>query len=462
MLSGKLGTVAVGYGLWQVLTMVRVFALAMILPTAEFGLIAAITIIVLFSETGIDPRWDNFLIKANRSEQREHQGTIQTLYLMKGLVVAALIYLTAGVVSSLFQAVDHRFSFQIIAIIPVMSGFMHTDYRRQQADNNFNPEIFMINIGEIACLLVSLPLAFALETHFAGVAGLIARTATMTVVTHVTSQEKYRLEFDRSKVPTLLSYGTPLIFNSVIMYSSAQIDRVTVGIFTDPAKLGVYSLLLQVISAPAAVIMRATGNVALPLLTAAQRDPDRDEKARVLVEKGLIGIGFLFALFAILFVADVIGLLLGARYKPEAMLVLVVALSAAFRIMRVWPTQVALSRHQTKQVLNNTLTRAAVMPLSVLAGYSGLGLVAVSGAMLLGEAVSFIVAVLGIADRDRDGSLSIWRDTLQSIAVLTLAGIFVIELDGGVIGFAVKILVAGTVLALMGRKLSRAYKIYRS
>lgn len=462
MVSKKIGTVAVGYGAWQALTMVRVFALAMILPTAEFGLIAAITIIVLFSETGIDPRWDNFLIKANRAEQVSYQGTIQTLYLFKGIIVSALLFLTAGISSTLFQAKDHVSSFQIIAIIPIISGFMHTDYRRQQSDNNFRPEILMLVIGEIACILVALPLAYALGTHVAGVAGLVARTTTMTIVTHVTSQEKYRLEFDRSKIPTLFSYGTPLVFNSVIMYASGQIDRVTVGIFTDPAKLGIYSLLLQVISAPAAVLMRALGNIALPMLTAARSDADRDKKAQALVENGFVGVGFLFALLAILFVSDVIGLVLGARYKPEPMLVLVVALAAAFRIMRVWPTEVALSRQKTRLVLNNTMVRAAVVPLSVLAGYSGLGLVAVSGVMLLGETASFIASVMGLGRRDRDEVFLTWRNIALSVAVLALAGFFIVEVDGGIVGILIKILMSGILLAVAGRHILWSYRAYAS
>lgn len=460
MLSGKLGTVAVGYTIWQALTMARVFALVMILPTDEFGLIAAITIIVLFCEIGIDPRWDIFLIKAHRSEQREYQGTIHALYLIKGIIVAALMYLTSSMSSSLFHAADHGFSFQIIAIIPLISGFMHTDCKRQQADSNFKPEIFMINAGEIAYIIASLPLAYLLETHFAGVVGLIARSSAMTIATHITRQREYRIEFDASKLSTLFSFGTPLFFNGVIMYLSAQIDRVTVGIFTDPASLGVYSMILQVINAPAAVIMRATGNVTLPLLAAAHNDVDRDKKARVLVENGLIGIGFLFALFAILFVSDVIGLLLGARYKPEVTLVLAVALSAAFRIMRVWPTQVALSQHRTKQVLGNTLTRAALMPLSVLAGYSGLGLVAVSSAMLLGEMISFVVAVRGITDPSRDGFFSVWRNTIMSIAILMLAGAFVIALSGSVIGVVMRILIAASFLTLIARKIFKSYRAY--
>lgn len=137
----------------------RTVILSRMLAPNDFGLAIAITVVLSFAELVSDFGLDRFLISRARDDDREALAAAHALQLVRGLVIAALIWIGARWIGRLFGSPAHAADFQWCAAILALRAFAHLDVKQVQRALRFAPEAAASLAARLAALVAVYPAA---------------------------------------------------------------------------------------------------------------------------------------------------------------------------------------------------------------------------------------------------------------------------------------------------------------
>jgi O-antigen/teichoic acid export membrane protein len=231
----------------RALGVLSTFVLAHILVPADFGLIALATsfsgAIDTFSEVGMKEA----LVRSTLSS-REAYDTAFTLSLIRGVITSAILAASAEMVARIFG--DPRL-FLIILILAVMllvnclENVGVADFRR---DLNFHREFQLFILPRFAQVVVTIVLAITLANYWALVAGLVTSRVLQTIASYAMHPYRPRLSLKEWRDFVSFSIWTWLLSLAEIIKDRCVI--MVIGGMLNPAKLGLYSLGLEIAVLP--------------------------------------------------------------------------------------------------------------------------------------------------------------------------------------------------------------------
>lgn len=369
----------------QASALVRYVILARILGPEQLGLAAMLVLTAQFFESISDTGADRFVVQDPDGDKPQMLGVVHLAMALRGLAIAAGIFVTAGLVSRLYGAPMIAPALQVLAIAPLISGFLNLDMRRAQRGDDFRPESYVTIFGEVASVAVSAAAAFIVRDHTAVLYGLIARAMVMVATSHIVSRQSYGWAFGWPEARRFSSFAGPLAINGLFLYFGSQGDRLIVANGLGAAALGEYSAILLLIFNPTSAVARFVMNMHLPPISKL-RDDDAALRARGDTLGGqnlLLAVGAMAGFAAVgPLIAPVLYGPLGVQpYTTFAFLGVV----QAARLLRCWPTTMALALGRSGEVMTNNIVRVVALPLAVLANQHWPSLAAILGAFYLGE-----------------------------------------------------------------------------
>lgn len=396
-----LADLALGHGAGQLLGLARNFAVARLLGPEDFGVAATFAATIALVEATTDVGLDRYLVQTIRGEDAGLQRTVHGLMAGRALMTALVLFLLADPIAALFGAPETAAGFRWLALAPLMRGFAHTDAKRLQRGLSFRREAAIMAASQAAALLVAVALAFALRSWWAMLWGVLAHAATQVAMTHALARRPYRLGLAQAELRGALAFGWPLTLNGVVMALAAQGDRVVVASALGMAELGVYAAATILTTAMVGTAMQVVSGAALPWLSAAQTD-----RPAFLGRHAAMGAGW--ALVAALVFPpltllgdDLTALVFGAAFRPAPLLMATVALAAALRLLRAWPSGAAMALGDTRAILLGNALRPFGLLAAALAAWLGQGAAGVAAGMALGELAATLA--LGWRLRARHG-----------------------------------------------------------
>lgn len=367
----------------EIAALLRSIALAWGIGADNLGraLILALTLRLaeMLSDVGIE----RLVQVSPRRAEADFMAALQGASLVRGLAVAGLMVLIAYPMAASFEDGASAASFACLALVPLLRGFLHLDYRRAEAERRFGPMALVEGMAAVV-MLAALPVMVALFGDARAMVGLILVQVTGQVVfSHLVAERRYALRLDREVIGQVWHFGAPLVLNAGLMFLAVQADRFIVAGFYGWAEVAAYGVAFQLASLPAQI----AGRAAASSLTAALAGPQGAQVlTQAMVQFSLLAL--CFALGFALVAPWAIGQVYGAQMQPSATLALGLGLAAGLRILRTPLSVRAVAVGRTGDPARANLWRAAALVPALAVAVLGLPLALIALAAAAGEAAA--------------------------------------------------------------------------
>ena len=383
-----------GQAVTQALSFARNIIIARLLNPEDMGIAATFAITITLLEMISNLAVDMLLVQAKDGDDPVFQGTAHLYQVFRGLFVGLVIFTCAPIITLLFKTPQAEWAFRLVALVPVLRGFMHLDWKRLQRKMQYRSAVLVEVIPQAVITLAAFPMAIWLGDYSTVLWLVLTQTAIGLLVSHLFSQRTYRLNWDRKYATRLLIFGWPLLLNGLLMFGALQGDRLIIGTFYPMTELGVYSVAFSLALMLASILAKISTSLFLPLL-AKMQDQQIEFRGRYFITVQVLAlIGGVVALPFITAGGHLIVLFFGKQYIAAFDFAPWLGALLVARIFRLAPTIAALARSDTKNSMHANLFRFAGVVAAILAGWQHLSLSAIIICGIGGEVLALLFATL--------------------------------------------------------------------
>lgn len=369
----------------------RSIILARLLGAEELGKTMLLALSLRLVEMASDVSVERFMAQAPDGGSARLQANLQGMAALRGVVLALVMLALAWPLSALFADGPATYSYALLALAPLLRGFLHLDYRRRERRFDYRGQVIVDGGAALAMLANAPVLALYFGDHRALVGVILIQTATQVVLSHLLAERRYRLGFERLAMLRVWAFGAPLIGNAGLMFLTFQADRLIVAGWFSWAELGLYGVALQLALLPAQIAGRAAASLLAPAFR-------RAIAAGGLARAAAPSLRFYMALAALfllgygLLASPLMVAVYGADFTAEPALIWALGLAAAIRIARTPVSQLAVALGRTAIPLRGNVLRALAILPALAAAVFGAPLYALALAAAAGEALAALRA----------------------------------------------------------------------
>jgi len=133
-------------------------------------------------------------------------------------------------------------------------------------------KLTIVNVmGDATGLVVSVVWALLSPTAWALVAGRVGTALAFVLVSHIMSDRRPGMRWERRAAREILIFGSGIFLSSATYFFSNESERLVVGKFASLAELGCFSLALSMSYPAFGIMQRVISNVFFPMISATAR-----------------------------------------------------------------------------------------------------------------------------------------------------------------------------------------------
>jgi O-antigen/teichoic acid export membrane protein len=287
--------------------------LARLLTPEDFGVIAAATMVISFSQVFWEAGMGKALIQ-RREDVREASDVAFWINIALGILVAGLIFLAAEPVAShIFKDERVNLVLQVMVLQVILASLVSVHTALLQKEFRFQ-ELFWVRLLTVALpAFASIPLAMYGWSYWALVAGTLIGQAIQTLMLWRVHEWRPSWAFDLRVAREMAGFGAWVGLSGLLGWFYVWADALVVGMYLGAHELGLYRTGGQ-------ISMLVFGMIFSPLLPVLYSQFSATRKNRIQSIEEMLRTAHLMALFAfplaaIIFLArNEIGLLFGVRW----------------------------------------------------------------------------------------------------------------------------------------------------
>lgn len=389
-----------GYALAQIFSFARNALVAHWLSKGDFGIAAAILVVLQTIETLSDLGADRLLVQARDGDDPRLVGTAHTTFVVRGVLTAAVIALFSAPAAAFFRVPDAAWAFAAAALVPLLRGFVHLDSRLAQRRLDNRPQMLIEMAPQALALALAIPVLH-LEATYAAVLWLAIIQATAAVLaSHVAAQSPYRLNLDRQHLQRLVAFGWPIWASAFPLVAVYQGDRMLIGRMIGMEGLAAYTTAFLITMVPGLIAAKIANALMLPLLAETRDDARRFTRRFVLMAEATALGAALYLVVFIVAGGALLPIAFGENYAGLGGLVGWLAGMWALRMLQAVPGAALLAKGITAPFFTAGMIRACGLVLAFVAIRTGLGLPGAAAAGTIAEfaSLAYVSARLNRAD----------------------------------------------------------------
>lgn len=410
LLSGNLVT--------SVVLFARMIIVARLITVADFGIASTFMVSVMIMQLLSNLGLNQMIIQASDGDDAELQKALQGIQAMRGIISAILLFLLARPMAEFLGQGEITWAYQVLALVPILTGFTHFDVFRQQRQMRYKAFMVTQIVPPVLSLALIWPLAYIFGDWQVMLWSIMAQWVANLVLTHVVAERRYAISFDSEILKRGVRFGWPLLVNGVMLFLIFQGERMIVGRELGMAELGIFSMTLSLVQTPMGAVIRAVHQFLLPQL-AATKDDDIgfNEVATITLQASALAMAVM-VVGAFLLGPPLVLLALGERYRPVNDLLVMMTTIELIRSVRAGLGQVALARARTGNSAISNIPRVLAIGLAWYLLSHGAGFSTVLTVGLGGEITCFGLALF-LAHRFAGMALApIWPSTALLMALV--------------------------------------------
>ena len=341
-----------GYGIQQILRFGNKMLLARILLPEIFGLSALVDVFILgltfFSDIGINLS----IIQNKRGDEPRFLDTAWTIQMLRGVGLFLVTALLAVPVSNFYGVEILRVVLPVAALSAVFNGLNST----QLATANrklLMKELTLIELASyITGIIVMGVWAYLSPTIWAIVAGNLTTNFLRMVFSHtVLPGHRNRLAWDRGVWDEIYKFGRWVFVSTSLAFLAGQSDRLIIGKLMNATFLGIYSIAFMLASMVNQGIMQLGHKVFFPSYSRLVRE--NPEQLYGVLRKARMAMIILNALAVLTFLTFgrwMIPTLFGENFAAAAWMLQIIAIGTMVGVLSVTYDHVLIAKGQTQPV----------------------------------------------------------------------------------------------------------------
>lgn len=386
------GVLTLGNGISALSSFLRNIIIARLISVEDFGIASLFALTMSAAEMASYLAVDKIIIQDKNGDNERFQSSGHAFLILRGLFGGLVLFLIAEYVANFFNVPQATLAFQVLAIIPIIKGFLHLDVARFQRDMNFLPVVMAETLPQVVILLISIPLALWQRNYEVVVWLILIQTIAHVVLSHVFAKRKYTIGWDNNDIARMYKFGWPLLINGVVMLAIFQGDKAIVGKAYSMEVLGWYSAAFIMTLSPALIINKVLYSLMLPWLSAVREEiPLFTNRSLLAINYCLIS-GLILSIFYSVFGSELLILLFGVEYYDGGKIVALLAFMQFIRVAKAGPMLVAMSIGDTKNPMYSNLVRGLAFLIAVLFAWQGSDIITIVIIGLLGELSAFVIS----------------------------------------------------------------------
>ena len=382
-----------GNAIGALCTFGRNIIITRMISVEDYGIAAtfALTMALVQMSTGLGV--DRLIVQAVDGNKPRLQATVQAFNILRGLILAIIMYAVASPIAHLFSLPELIWAFQWLAVLPLITGFIHMDIARFQRESRFGALAISESVPQVLAVAVSAPLALYFGDYRVMLWIITLQAISSVVITFMLAERKYRVALDREYIHQIFSFGWPLMLNGILMFGIFQADRGIVGIAYNMEELGWFSAAFTLTMFPAILMMRTAQNLMTPLIAKNQTDDVLLAQSAVASIKAFLILGMLITVGLAIGGPSLSVVLFGEKYLQGAYIIPWLALMHGMRMVKAGPITVAIACGKTKLPLYSNIVRSIAILFALYAVWQGWGVTGIVIGGIVGETLAVIFAV---------------------------------------------------------------------
>jgi O-antigen/teichoic acid export membrane protein len=322
----------------------------------------------------------------------EFQAAMQGFSVLRGCVNALILFLLAGPLAQFFDIPEVLWAFQLIAVVPLVAGFVHFDVHRLSRQMNFLPSVMIAILPPIGSLISVWPFYVMFGDYRTLLFAIFVQMSLTVLVSHIFAKRRYRITFDGAVIMRSLRFGWPLMVGGALMFVVFNGERGIIGRELGLETLALFSMALSLTLTPTLVIARSTLSFFLPQLSAALGSKSYAGLTTATFQTHIL-LGCTMVVGVALLGGPFLYAVLGEKYAAAIPLLTLLAVVQAFRVFEAGCAIVALAAAHTKNEMMANIVRVALLPVAWIVVSNGGDVRTVIWIGMLGEAAGFAVGL---------------------------------------------------------------------
>ncbi|MCH9808766.1 MAG: oligosaccharide flippase family protein [Alphaproteobacteria bacterium] len=400
------------------------------LSQGDFGIAAAITLMLQLVDSLSDIGADRLIIQAHDGDNPVLQSTAHTTLVIRGAITSLLLYLAAGPTTAFFAIPEARWAFECASLAPFLKGFLHLDARRYQRRLKNRGQVLIELLPQAAALALTIPLLYAIGDYSVIVWLSLSQALFAFATSHAIAERPYKLSANNEFMRRLIAFGWPIWLSAFPLAAVYQGDRMIVVRMLGIDELAAFTTAFMITMVPGLLAARVGNALMLPLLSEV-RAHSRQFRRRFLTMLQITAI--LAATYSAVFIAaggEILPIAFGANYSGLGIVVSWLAVMWAIRMLQAVPGMALMAKGDTQPLLWAGLVRATGLPLAIVAIELGHGLAGAAVAAALSEGLSLIY-VMWRTSRHAGPDLTTSRSIAVLFALAATSGLSVVTAAGG-------------------------------
>ncbi len=379
-------------GALRVITILRMAVLARILTKTSLGVFGIVTMVLalleIATETGI-----NIFLMQEKGKIDKYIDTAWVLSIIRGIIIALLIVVTAPWISTFFNSPDTLNLLYLLALAPLIRGFINPAIITFLKELKFGREfalrgsIFALETG------VSVLVCWYTRSPVGLIWGLIASAIFEVILSWCFISPRPKFALNPVSCRLILSRGKWVMGFGLLDYLFTQSDNIVVGKLLGEAPLGVYQYAYKVSTTPVSEIVdvfyRATFPIFSKMSAGGKNLKNAVVKTVVTVNILTIGLGLAIWLFA----KPIILILFGINWLDAVPVLKVLAFLGIARGIGYSFNAVFMAQKQQKYVTLIVLTSTLGLLTAVVPAVRTWGIMGAAYAATFGAVVALPVAI---------------------------------------------------------------------
>ncbi len=438
-----------GFAAGQLCSFLRNAIIGHTLARGDFGIAASLTLLLQLVEQLTDLGADRMIVQSPDGDDEGFVASTHSVVVARGLLTSLVLYFAAAPFAAFFKVPDAQWAFEVIALVPLIKGFLHLDMRRAQRRLDNRPAVISEFAPQVFALLLTIPVLNIVPSYAAVAYLALFQALTSVLTSHALSERPYRVAFDVDAIKRLVIFGWPIWLSAFPLAAIYQGDRILIGRQFGMEALAGYSAAFLMTMVPGQVVARIGNALMLPLF-AGERNSPRAFALRYtrIAEATSVVVALYLSLF-ILAGGYVLPLAFGAQYAGLGVLTGWLTVMWTLRMLQAVPGMALMAHGETRPFLIAGLIRAAALPPAIFVSLQGAGLETVAAIGAAGELASYAYAShrTGAINPELPGLT--WRANAWLLGVAVLAaGLFASTPASALVPVAILMLACVTGFAL--------------
>lgn len=379
-----------GYALAQGLSFARNALIGHWLSPADFGVAATLTLMLQLLESLSDLGADRLIVQAPDGNRARLMANAHLLLICRGALTALALYLAAAPLARFFGVEAARGAFEALALAPLIRGFLHLDFRRDQRRLDNRAAMIVEVVPQAIALAVALPILSAASDYWAVVWISAIQAAAVVMTSLSVARRRYLIGTDGALMRRLLLFGWPIMLSALPLLAVNSGDRIVIGRLLGMEALAAYSVAFMMTMVPGLLAAKVGHALMLPLLSAAQTDDEAFRRRFAALVDAATLVAALYLTMFVIAGGAILPVAFGPSYAGLDDLVAMLAVMWTIRMVQAVPGMALIARGETRPLLVAGIIRAGALAVVIAAAMGGYGIVAIAAAGAAGEAASLL------------------------------------------------------------------------